>query len=160
MMPSNKIYRRLLTGPKLGSWSLIIILKKCAVLSITRKEKPSIHQYSIHGEVLGRDDEHDYLGVTISNDLRWNKHCQQVIKKSNQTIGLLQKTLASCHKDVKVRAYESLVRPHLQYAYEVWNPYTSSMVDRQEKVHRAAARFVFADYRRTTPVRPLINNIG
>ena len=34
------------------------------------------------------------------------------------------------------------------------------MVDRLKKVQRAAARFVFAYYRRTTPVTPLINNIG
>ena len=52
------------------------------------------------------------------------------------------------------------MRPRLEYASEVWNPYTTSMVDRLEQVQRAAARFVFADYRRTTSVTPLINSIG
>ena len=125
------------------TWLMEFNIKKCAVLSITRKKKPSIHQYSIHGEVLGRVDEHDYLGVTISNDLRWNKHCQQVIKKSNQTLGLLRRTLAPCHKDVKVRAYESLVRPRLEYASEVWNPYTTSMVDRLEESSASSCKIRF-----------------
>jgi hypothetical protein len=142
------------------TWLMDFNIKKCATLSISRKKKPSIYQYSIHGEPLQRVDEHDYLGVTISKDLSWNKHTQNVIKKSNQTLGLLRRTLAPCHSDVKIRAYESLIRPRLEYASEVWNPYTSTLVDRLEQVQRAAARFVFRDYRRTTRVTPLIDKIG
>ena len=48
------------------TWLMDFNIKKCATLSISRKKKPSIYQYSIHGEPLQRVDEHDYLGVTIS----------------------------------------------------------------------------------------------
>ena len=52
------------------------------------------------------------------------------------------------------------MRPRLEYAAEVWNPHTTTGVDNLEQVQRAAARFIYADYRRTTHVTPLINQIG
>ena len=116
--------------------------------------------YTIFGELLGRVNQHDYLGVTISHDLSWNSHSQQVISKSNRTVGLLRRTLAPCNRDVKTKAYESLVRPRLEYAAEVWNPHSTTIVDRLEQVQRAAARFVYSDYRRTTSVTHLLNEIG
>ena len=142
------------------TWLMDFNIKKCAILSITRKRNPSSFPYSIHGKLLSRVKQHDYLGVTIAHDLNWNSHVQNIIKKSNRTLGLLRRTLAPCTKEVKVRAFESLVRPRLEYAAEAWNPYTSTLVDRLEQVQRAAARFVHADYRRTTSVTPLLHNIG
>ena len=143
------------------TWLMEFNIKKCAILSITRKKQPSKHPYTIFGELLGRVNQHDYLGVTISHDLSWNSHCQQVISKSNRTLGLLRRTLAPCNRDVKTKAYESLVRPRLvEYAAEVWHPHSTTIVDRLEQVQRAAARFVYADYRRTTSVTHLLNEIG
>ena len=135
-------------------------VQKCAVLSITRKRKPSHHQYSIFGQPLANIDQHDHLGITIASDLRWNSHCNNVIKKSNKTLGLLRRTLALCSKDVKTKAYESFIRPWLEYASEAWCPHTSSLVDKIEQVQRAAARFMHSDYRWATHVTSLINNLG
>ena len=97
-------------------------VQKCAVLSITRKRKPSHYQYSIFGQPFANVDQHDYLGITIASDLRWNSHCNNVFKKSNKTLGLLRRTLAPCSEDVKTKAYESLIRPGLEYASEAWCP--------------------------------------
>ena len=142
------------------TWLMEFTIKKCAILSITHKKQPSKYPYTIFGELLGRVDHHDYLGVTNSNDLSCNNHSQQVMRKSNQTLGLLRRTLAPCNRDVKTKAYESLVRPRLEYAAEVWNPHSTTIVDRLEQVQRAVERFVYADYRRTTSVRHLLNEIG
>ena len=143
-----------------SKWLMDFNIKKCAVLSITRKRKPSHHVYSILGEDLARVDHHDYLGVTISHDLRWENHCQKVKQKASRTLGLLRRTLSPCKQNVKSKAYHALIRPQLEYASEAWSPYTLDGVDRLEKVQRAAARFVFGDYRRTTHVTPLITTLG
>ena len=76
------------------------------------------------------------------------------------TLGLLRRTLSPCHQGVKAKAYQTLVRPQLEYAAQVWNPYTLDGVNLLEQVQRAAARFVFSDYRRTTSVTPLITTLG
>jgi hypothetical protein len=77
-----------------STWLMHFNIKKCAILSITRKRKPSQHQYSICGEALERVSQHDYLGVAISHDLRWDAHCQKIRQKANRTLGLLRRTLS------------------------------------------------------------------
>ena len=45
--------------------------------------------------------------------------------------------------------YFALVRPHLEFACAVWDPYTTSDIQKLEGIQRRAARFVAKDYRRT-----------
>ena len=130
------------------------------VLSITRKRNPSLHHYTIFGESLERVDQHDYLGVTISHDLRWGSHCQKIVQKASRTLGLLRRTLSPCKQEVKAKAYQTLIRPQLEYAAETWNPHTLDGVNCLEKIQRASARFVYGDYRRTTSVTHLITTLG
>ena len=142
------------------TWLMHFNIKKCAVLSITRKRNPSLHHYTIFGESLERVDQHDYLGVTISHDLRWGSHCQKIVQKASRMLGLLHCTLSPCKQEVKAKAYQTLIRPQLEYAAETWNPHTLDGVNCLEKIQRASARFVYGDYRRTTSVTHLITTLG
>ena len=141
-------------------WLMHFNIKKCATLTITKKRKPSIFQYKILGEELAAVDQHEYLGVTVTHDLRWNSHHQKIINKASRTLGLLRRTLSHCTQTVKSTAYKTLVRPQVEYASEAWNPCTLDGQNRIEQIQRSAARFVFNDYRKTTSVTPLINNLG
>ena len=56
--------------------------------------------------------------------------------------------LSKCPQDIKDQAYKSLVRPHLEYASAVWDPYRQCHIDKIEMVQRKAARFVTNTYSR------------
>ena len=45
----------------------------------------------------------------------------------------------------------SIIRPSLEYASCVWDPYQTNQIQELEKVQRRAARFVFNSYTDTTP---------
>ena len=49
-----------------------------------------------------------------------------------------------------------LVRPQLEYASVVWDPYTQANQDELEMVQRRAARFVFNNYSRDASVSEMI----
>ena len=51
-----------------------------------------------------------------------------------------------CSKEVKILAYNMIVRPHLEYASTCWNPYTKRNIDKLEAVQHRAARFVLSFY--------------
>ena len=55
--------------------------QKCQVLHITSKRKPVKFSYNIHSQTLEEAKTAKYLGVTIQNDLKWNKHIDATTKK-------------------------------------------------------------------------------
>ena len=111
-------------------------INKCSVLSITLKHNSNFHDYDILGATLRRVTNHDYLGVTISSDLNWLRHVKKIYNKASRTLGLLKRTLFPCSQNVKSIAYKMLVRPQLEYASEVWSPYTMKCIKKIEQIQR------------------------
>ena len=60
-----------------------------------------------------------YLGVTITNDLKWNTHISNVCTKANRTLGFLRRNLYSCPPDVKEAAYKFPFDPGIKGSYFV-----------------------------------------
>ena len=90
-------------------------------------------------------DNHPYLGVTITNNLTWNKHIDQITASANRSLGFIRRNLHSCPQATKESAYKTLVRPLVEYSSSVWDPYTQSLTHKIEMVQRRAARFVTGD---------------
>ena len=60
----------------------------------------------------------------------------------NSSLGFLRRNLYNCPEQIKMQAYYSLVRPHLEYACSVWDPHTQKNIQSIEKIQPRAARFV------------------
>ncbi len=61
-------------------WQMEFHPGKCTVLRITRKTKPVLHNYVLHGRELDVVTEAKYLGVTLSHDLKWNSHIANITR--------------------------------------------------------------------------------
>ena len=51
-----------------------------------------------------------------------------------------------CPKKIKESPYQTLVRPHLEYASSAWDPYTDKNIKMIERIQKKAARFVTGNY--------------
>ena len=83
--------------------------------------------YILEGSVLENVDYIKYLGVTITNDLKWNTHISNICTKANRTLGFLRRTLFSCPRNVEEAAYKGMVSPILEYGSSVWDPHTGKL---------------------------------
>ena len=99
-----------------------------------------------------------YLGVDLSSDLKWNKHVHKLASKGMRTLGVLRRNLRTCPREVKDLACRSLLRPKLEYASCVWDPYTKDNIRVIEHVQWHAARFVTNTYTETS-VTALLNSL-
>ena len=117
------------------------------MMQLTNKRSSKIQaNYTLEGTVLENVESIKYLGVTITNDLKWNTHISNVCTKANRTLGFLRRNLYSCPPDVKEAAYKGLMRPVLEYGSSVWEPHTLGLQEELEKVQNRAARFVTGNY--------------
>ena len=66
---------------------------------------------------------HAYLGVLIDKTLSWSPHVSSVASKASRTLNFLKRNLSKCSTEVKASAYLTMVRPQMEYASAVWNPY-------------------------------------
>jgi hypothetical protein len=80
--------------------------------------------------ILEHDTSAKYLGCTISSDLKWGIHINTICSKANNTISFLKRNINISNKSIKEKVYVSLVRPTLEYASSVWDPY------QQNDIHR------------------------
>ena len=68
--------------------------------------------------------------------------------KAKWTLGFLRRNIYKCPQDIKEQAYKSLVRPHLEYASAVWDPYRQKHINNLEMVQWWSGRFVTSTYSR------------
>ena len=89
-----------------------------------------------------------------------DKHITEITTTSSKVLGMVKRTLGPCKPEVKDTAYNMLVRPKLEYASPIWNPHTSSQINRLERIQHYAARFVANDHRRTTSPTTLVQTLN
>ena len=142
------------------TWDMEFNPSKCEVLHITKSQKPILNKYVLHGEILKPTTNAKYLGVTITNNLSWNTHIENISKKANRTLGFIKRNIKTKHQGIRATAYNTLVRPQLEYASCVWSPHTQSNVHTLERVQRRAARWVSDDYSRHSSVTEMYSQLN
>ena len=88
-------------------WGMRFNPRKCNIMHIAIPGRPLSFMYSLCGQVLQSVDEAKYLGVTISNELKWSSHVNSVANKASSTLGFLRRNLRRWPTKLKETAYIS-----------------------------------------------------
>ena len=131
-----------------STWQQRFNPDKCEVLHVTHKRDLSIptYSYSLCTSIKSVKCVRD-LGITISSDLSWSEHVNVTVNKANKLLGLVCRAEGSSNPGTFSTLYKSLVRPNLEYAAAVWNPYLVKDVLALERVQRRASRLAFGQKR-------------
>ena len=147
----------------LESWATLWGMKfnpsKCYIMRISRSKQPMEHYYTLNDHVLEQVSENPYLGVLISEDLKWTKHINKTCKRATSVLSFLRRNLKGCPTDLKLTAYKSLIRSTLEYASTVWDPHLVKDTKALEAVQRKSARFIMNDYTRDSSVTTMLHSL-
>ena len=96
---------------------------KCKELRIDFKKNNSIFPpIYVNGKPLEVVEEAKLLGLTITSDLKWNKHVSNIVSKCSKRLYLLvQLKRAKVPKKDIIQFYTTCIRPVLEYASAVFH---------------------------------------
>ena len=105
-------------------WSVSNFLSFKAVKCMSRRKNPIIPPHSL--ELFGSPMQscYKYLGLLLTKNLTWSAHISSICSNAKKILGLIFRHFysSSNHKTLK-QLYVSLVRPHLEYTCQVWDPH-------------------------------------
>ena len=129
-------------------WLLRFHPDKCKVVSISGKSQQhrstnyTMLTYSGSYVTLESVESEKDIGVTIDSKLNFEKHIQTQVNKANQIVGVIRRSFKYLNFKTFCLLFKSLVRPHLEYACSVWNPYKLKDIEAIENVQRRATKML------------------
>ena len=84
---------------------------KCHILSL---QHSSSFFYQLNGTIHQRVTSDSYLGIRISEDLRWGPHISGITKMANSTVGFIRRNLHRYPPACRNTTHLALVRPLLE----------------------------------------------
>ncbi len=98
------------------------------------------YDYEMSGEKLESVHCVKDLGVTIASNLKFSQQCKEAASKANRMLGFIKRNSSFKNRDIILALYNSLVRPHLEYAMQFWSPHLAKDIAKLEAVQRRATR--------------------
>ena len=109
---------------------MVQTLDKCVNLQCCQSLNSLPTNYFIESHILKSVNQPPYLGVMLDKIMSFSRILTTLSNLSN------------CLQSTKESAYLSLVRPALEYASTVWDPYQPVYSPNIEKIQRRAAHWV------------------
>jgi hypothetical protein len=99
--------------------------------------------YELNGETISSSETVRDLGITVDSKLSFEPHINKIVKAANfRQYNLFRILPKKLNPELKILAYKTYVRPILEYATEVYNPYKISLKKRMEKPQRTFTKKV------------------
>ncbi|XP_053912883.1 uncharacterized protein LOC128850991 [Cuculus canorus] len=93
---------------------------KCKVLHLGQGNPQ--FQYMMRDDVIESSPSEKDMGVLVDENLDMCRQHALAAQKANRTLGCIENSVASRAREVILPLYSSLVRPHLEYCVQFWNP--------------------------------------
>ena len=125
----------------LASWKLQMNIDKTCVFYVGKNNKK--FHYQLDGMPIKESEEIRDLGIYVDSQLNFRKHLGRIIRTAYFKARQLLRTLRSKSSQIWLNAYKTYVRPCLEYATPIWNPYKKIEIDKIEKVQKFFTRQLY-----------------
>ena len=117
-----------------------------------------VNTYSIGGcNILRRSDVRD-LGLNFDDNLNFSVHVARIASLANNRARQILRVFRSLNVSSYIALYKTYVRPLLEYASEIFNPVSSSLINMLERPQRFFTRIVFK--RASLPSVPYLQRLN
>ena len=121
-------------------WQMLFNFGKCKCLH-TGPGNTGMN-YEMGGTILSITVKEKDLGVTMNANMKVSEQCRIAASKGNQILGMIRRNITYKEKSLIIPLYKAIVRPHLEYCIQAWNPHLRKDVDMLEKIQRRATKLI------------------
>ena len=109
------------------------------------------HQFStrltLEGQVLEIVDETKLLGTVVTNDLKWDRNVEEIVKKANRRLELLRRvsSFGASLSDLKT-IYVLFIRSLLEQSCTVWHSgLTAQNTEDLERIQKTSLKIILKE---------------
>ena len=121
-------------------WKMEFNVDKCKIMHLGPTNPK--HTYTMGGTNLEVTSGEKDLGVLVDDKLDFRSHIKGIVGKANRVLGLIKIGFDCLDKEMFMKLYPVLVRPHLEYCVQVWSPHLIGDIKLLEGVQRRATKLV------------------
>ncbi|XP_065684329.1 uncharacterized protein LOC124817823 [Hydra vulgaris] len=120
------------------TWPLPISTSKCFVHKIAPASSRKLvnFNYKLGDHILAWSSIPKDLGVTLDSQLNYKKHISNIVHAANTRAFLILKRFKSRDSIILVKAFNTYIRPILEYCSPVWSPYHVELIKVVENVQK------------------------
>ena len=122
------------------TWGMKFNLDKCKTLHLGNGNEK--HSYVMGNHIVSDVTTEKDLGIHVSCDLKNKMQCLEAANRANRILGFIARNFHYKGKEVMLPLYKSIVRPHLEYCIQFWNPQLRGDIDMLERVQRRATKMI------------------
>ena len=112
-------------------WQMLFDFGKCKCLH-TGPGNTGMN-YEMGGNILSKTVKEKDLGITINANMKVSEQCRITASNCNQVLGMIRRNITYKAKCLIIPLYKAIVRPHLEYSIQAWNPYIRKDIDMLDK---------------------------
>ena len=121
--------------------------KKCHLLVLGHKHENCWAR--VGSDVIWEDSQVKLLGVTIDNQLKFDKHVNDICMKANKKLSVLCRMKSFLSSDKQHIMFKAFVESLCKYCPLVWLFQSRKCNTKINKIHEHALRIVYSDYEST-----------
>ena len=135
-------------------WAITFSPSKTVCQTFTNNHQRPSPTLTFAGQVIPTTDSHKHLGLTLSTDLRFHNHVNEIIRKVNTAISPLYSVAPMLPRTLLEQIYTTYIRPYFDYCDAIFDGHLTTHDERRlETLQNRAARLVTGTYFRTSTDR-------
>ena len=141
-------------------WLITFNAAKTIMQTFSTKRDIQVPQLTFGDNPIQQANEHKHLGLTLSKDLRFHSHVNEIIQKVNRAISPIYPIAKYIPREVLAQIYRTYIQPHFDYCDVVYDGHmTFHDSKRLQTLQNRIARLV-TGVKFRTPTNRLLLDLG